>query len=430
MLEFAPEPPPQAAIGEERDREDKEGKMPRKMGSKDYIDYVNEYVVQTYKPLPIVYSRGKGVWIWDPEGKKYMEMLSCYSTMGLGHPAHPEVLRAFVRQAKKVGISSGAFYNEQLGPFAKELAGFCRMAKVLPMNSGVEAVERALKIARKWGYVVKGIPRDKAEIIVCENNFHGRTITVIGFSDNPKYKEYFGPYTPGFVIIPFGNLQALDKAINKNTAAFLVEPIQGEGGVIVPPDGYLRGARELCQKHNVLFILDEVQTGLGRCGKRFAYEYEDAKPDILILGKFLGGGLAKVSAVVCSEKTAGVLAYPEDGSTFSAQPESLAAARMALKILVRDKLAENALEVGNYFMKRLREIKSPLIKEVRGRGLLIAIEFKPAAGGARKFTERLVQEGIACKETHEHVIRFAPPLIIKKEEIDWAVERIKKVLGQ
>lgn len=402
--------------------------MPKKMGSKEYIESVGKYVVQTYDPLPIVYSRGEGVWVWDPEGKKYMEMLSCYSTVGLGHPAHPEVLRAFVRQAKKVSISSGAFYNEQLGPFAKELSEFCQMAKVLPVNSGAEAVERAIKIARKWGYVAKGIAKDKAEIIACENNFHGRTITVISFSANPKYSQYFGPLTPGFRIIPFGNLEALQKAINENTAAFLVEPIQGEGGVIVPPDGYLKRAKEICQKHNILFILDEVQTGLGRCGKRFAYEYEEAKPDILILGKLLGGGLAKVSAAVCSEKTADILKYPEDGSTFSAQPESLAAARVALKILVRDKLAENAFEVGNYFMKRLREIKNPLIKEVRGRGLLVAIEFRPEAGGARKFTERLMQEGLACKETREHVIRFAPPLIIKKEEIDWALVRLKRVL--
>ncbi|MFP3898538.1 MAG: ornithine--oxo-acid transaminase [Dehalococcoidia bacterium] len=403
--------------------------MPRKMGSKEYIEWVNKYVVQTYHPLPIVYSRGEGVWVWDPEGKKYMEMLSCYSTLGLGHPAHPEVLRAFVSQAKRVGISSGAFYNEQLGPFAKELAEFCGMAKVLPVNSGAEAVERTIKIARKWGYVVKGIERDKAEVIACENNFHGRTITVVSFSDNPSYSRYFGPLTPGFKVIPFGNVEALEKAINKNSAAFLVEPIQGEGGVIVPPDGYLRKAKELCEKHNVLFILDEVQTGLGRCGKRFAYEYEDAKPDMLILGKFLGGGLAKVAAVVCSEKTANVLEYPEDGSTFSAQPESLAAARVALKILVRDRLAENAFEVGNYFRKRLGEIANPLIKEIRGKGLLVAIEFKPEAGGARKFAEGLVEAGIACKETHQHVIRFAPPLIIKKEEIDWAVERIRRVLG-
>lgn len=402
--------------------------MPKKMGSKEYIEAVDRYVVQTYHPLPIVYSRGEGVWVWDPEGKKYMEMLSCYSAVGLGHPAHPEVMRAFVRQAKKVSISSGAFYNEQLGPFAKELAEFCRMAKVLPVNSGAEAVERAIKIARKWGYVVKGIAKDKAEIIACENNFHGRTITVISFSANRQYNQYFGPLTPGFKMIPFGDLQALERAINENTAAFLVEPIQGEGGVIVPPDGYLRGAKELCQKRNVLFILDEVQTGLGRCGKRFAYEYEEAKPDILILGKFLGGGLAKIAAAVCSEKTADVLTYPEDGSTFSAQPESLAAARVALKILVRDKLAENAFEVGNYFMKRLREINNPLVKEIRGRGLLIAIELKPEAGGARKFAERLMEAGLACKETHEHVIRLAPPLIIKKEEVDWAVERLKRVL--
>jgi ornithine--oxo-acid transaminase len=399
-----------------------------KLGTKEYIELTEKYIIQTFNPLPIVYSRGKGVWVWDPEGKKYLEMLSCYSALGFGHPAHPEILKAYVKQAKKVSISSGAFYNEQLGLFGKELAEFCQMTKVLPMNSGAEAVEKAIKIARKWGYTVKGIPKDKAEIIVCKNNFHGRTITVISFSSEPAYKEYFRPLTPGFKIIPYGNLKALEKAITKNTVAFLVEPIQGEGGVIVPPKGYLSKTKRICQKHNVLFILDEIQTGLGRCGKRFAYEYEDAKPDILILGKFLGGGLAKISAVVCSQKTANVLKFPEDGSTFSVQPESLAAARVALKLLIKEGLIERAAEVGKYFIEKLKEIKSPYIKEIRGKGLLIGIEFKPEAGGARRFAEALVKEGLLCKETHEHIIRFSPPLIITKKEVNWAIEKIKKVL--
>ena len=402
-----------------------------KMGSAEFIELAEKYLVQTYHPQPVVYSKGRGVWVWDPEGNKYMEMLSCYSALGFGHPAHHKILKAFVKQAKKVGVSSGAFYNEQEGLFAKELAEFCQMAKVLPMNSGGEAVEKAIKIARKWGYTVKGIPKYKAEIIGCHIGFHGRTLGALSIAAEPSYVEFFKPLPPGFVQIHHGDLEALEKAINENTCAFIVEPIQGEGGAIIPPDGYLKGAKEICQRHNVLFILDEIQTGLGRCGKRFAYEYEDAKPDVLIIGKLLGGGLAKVSAVVCSEKVADVLKPPDDGSTFCRQAESLAAARKALELLVKKKLVENAFEMGNYFIAKLKEIKSPFIKDVRGKGLLIAIEFWPEAGGARRFAEKLRKEGqLLCKETLTHIIRLLPPLIIKKNEIDWALKRIEKVLAE
>ncbi len=402
-----------------------------RMTSAEHIKLTEKYVVQTYEPQPFVYSRGRGVWVWNPEGKKCMEMLSCYSALGLGHPAHPKILRAFVEQAKKVGFGSCAFYNEQEGHFAKELAEFCQMAKVLPMNSGAEAVERAIKIARKWGYTVKGIPKYKAEIIGCHIGFHGRTLGALSIAAEPAYIEFFKPLPPGFVQIPYGDSEALEKAINENTCAFIVEPIQGEGGIIVPPEGYLKGVEEICQKHNVLFVVDEIQTGLGRSGKRFAYEYENVKPDILILGKLLGGGLAKISAAVCSEKVADVLKPPDDGSTFCRQPESLAAAREALKLIIEEKLAENAFEMGNYFLSELKKIKSPFVEEVRGRGLMIAVKFWPEADGsgrARKFAGRLLEEGLLCKETHKHFIRFLPPLIIKKKEVDWALKRIKKVL--
>jgi len=395
--------------------------------SKEAIEMHEKYVVQTYHPHEFVYARGKGVWVWNPEGQKKMEMLSCYSALGAGH-CHPEILKAFIKQAKRYWPGSNAFYNDVAPLFEKELIEFCGMTKSVLINGGVDAVERAIKIARKWGYTVKGIPKDKAEIITCENNFHGRTTTIISFSSHPEYKQYFGPLTPGFVQIPYDDLALLEKAITPNTAAFLVEPIQGEGGIIIPKAGYLKKAKEICEKNNVLFILDEIQTGLGRTGKRFAYQYEDAKPNILLLGKFLGGGVEQISAAVCDEKTADILKYKEDGSTFQGHPIACAVARTTLKLIIKEKLDERAYDLGNYFMQELRKIESPYVKEIRGRGLLIGVELKSELGGARPFVDKLVEEGLLCNQTHLHTIRFAPPLIIKKKEIDWAIERIRKVL--
>jgi len=403
--------------------------MKKKMTSAEIIEMTKKHIMETYAPLPVVLTRGKGVWVWDIEGKKYLDMLSCYSALSHGH-CHPRILKTLIAQAKTLSNVSRAFYNDQMGLFCKELAEFCGFPRVLPMNTGAEAVEKAIKIARKWGYVVKGVPKNQAEIIVCENNFHGRTITVISFSSESSYKEYFGPHTPGFHIIPYGDTQALEKTINQNTVGFLVEPIQGEGGVIIPPEGYLRGAKEICEKHNVLFMLDEIQTGLGRCGKRFAYEYEDAKPDILILGKALGAGVGIISAVLCSEKVGDILKPGEDGSTFSGSPLSCAVAREGLRVLVEEKLTEKSYELGNYFLAKLKEIKTPYAKEIRGRGLFIATEIKPEYGDARSFCEKLWHTGLLCKETHFKNIRFAPPLIIKKKEIDWALKRIEKVLTE
>ncbi len=396
--------------------------------SKEAIEMYEKNVVQTYRPHKFVYARGKGVWVWNPEGEKKMEMLSCYSSLGAGH-CHPKILKAFIKQAKRYWPGSNAFYNDVAPLFVKELVEFTGMSKVLPINTGAEAVERAIKIARKWGYVKKNVPLNQAEIIVCENNFHGRTITVISASSNKPYRHYFGPHTPGFVFIPYGDLDALEKAITPNTVALLAEPIQGEGGIIIPPEGYLEGAKEICEKHNILLIWDEIQTGLGRTGKRFAYQYENAKPNLLILGKFLGGGVGQVSAVACDEKTANILEYPEDGSTFQGHPVDCAATRAALKLIVEEKLAERAYELGNYFRGELRKIQSPYVKEVRGKGLLIGVELKHELGGARPFVAKLIEEGLLCNQTHEHTIRLAPPLIIKKKEIDWAIERIKRVLG-
>lgn len=391
------------------------------------IELTEKYIMETYNPLPVVLVRGKGPWVWDIEGRKYLDMLSCYSALSHGH-CHPRILKVLTQQAKTLANISRAFYNDQMGLFCKELAEFAGFPKVLPMNTGAEAIEKAIKIVRKWGYTVKGIARNRSKIIVCENNFHGRTITIISFSSEPLYKEDFGPHTPGFEIIPYGDLQALKNAIDENTVGFLVEPVQGEGGVIIPPEGYLKGAKEICQKNNVLFMLDEIQTGLGRCGKRFAYEYEDAKPDVLTLGKALGAGPCIISAVLCGEKVGDVLKPGEDGSTFSGSPLSCAVAREGLKVLIEEGLVENSYELGNYFMAKLQEIETPFVKDIRGKGLFIALEIKPEHGDARFLCEKLWKEGLLCKETHFTNIRLAPPLIIKKGEIDWAIKRIKKVL--
>lgn len=398
------------------------------MNTQEYIELENQYGAHNYHPLDIVISRAEGIWVYDVDGRKYLDFLSAYSAVNQGH-CHPRIYRALADQAQKVTLTSRAFRNDQLGLFCKELAELCDMEMVLPMNSGAEAVETAIKAARKWGYTRKGVARDKAEIIVCSNNFHGRTTTIVGFSTEEQYRNGFGPFTPGFVIIPYGHIEALKDAINENTVAFLVEPIQGEGGIIIPPEGFLTEARKVCHEHNVLFILDEIQTGLGRTGRLFAYQHEaDAKPDMIIVGKALSGGFYPVSAVVSSRDILGVFHPGDHGSTFGGNPLACAVAREALKVIVEEKLAERSAELGHYFMQRLRTLQSKHVKEIRGRGLFIGVELHPEAGGARRFCEALKDEGLLCKETHEHVIRFAPPLVIGKEDIDWAFDKIKAVL--
>ncbi len=399
--------------------------------SEEIMALTDRYGAHNYKPLPVVIDKAEGIWVWDCEGNKYLDFLSCYSALNHGH-RHPAIVAALKAQADKVTVTSRAFHNTELGPFSAELCRLCGpgMEMVLPMNSGAEAVETALKAARKWGYQKKGIPAGRAEIIACADNFHGRTISIVSFSTEPDYRADFGPYTPGFETIPYGDAAALDRAITPNTAAFLVEPIQGEAGVRVPPRGFLAAARALCTERNVLFMADEIQTGLGRTGKLFACDHEGVRPDVYILGKALGGGVYPVSAVVASESVLGVFKPGEHGSTFGGNPLGAAVARVAMKVLVEERLAERAAELGDYFMSRLRRIPSKHVKEVRGRGLLIGVELHPEAGGARRFCEALQAEGLLCKETHTHVIRFAPPLVIGKDDIDWALERIARVLSR
>jgi ornithine--oxo-acid transaminase len=398
------------------------------MKTEDYIRLENQYGAKNYKPLDVVLSRGEGIWVWDVEGKKYMDCLSSYSAINQGH-CHPRILAALKKQAEKLTLVSRAFRNDQLGPFYQEICERTQSHTVLPMNSGAEAVESAIKAVRKWGYQMKKVAPDKAEIIVCENNFHGRTLTIISFSSEPAYRDGYAPFTPGFKIIPYGDAEALEKAITPNTVAFIVEPIQGEGGVIVPPAGYLKSVREICTKHDVILILDEIQTGLGRTGKLFAEEHEGIQSDLTLVGKALSGGFYPISAVLSNKEVLGVFKPGDHGSTFGGNPLGCAVAREALNVLFDEKMIENSAAQGEYFQKRLREIQSPHVKEVRGKGLLIGVELKPEAGGARKFCEALLKKGLLCKETHENVIRFAPPLIIQREEIDWALERIEEVLS-
>jgi ornithine--oxo-acid transaminase len=372
-------------------------------------------------------ARGQGVWVWDVEGNKYLDMLASYSALNQGH-CHPRILTALIEQAKKLTLVSRAFRNDQLGPFYKEICEMTHSHSVLPMNSGTEAVETALKAARKWGYQIKEIPDNMAEFIVCANNFHGRSTTIVGFSTEKQYKEGFGPFTPGFITIPFGDAEALEWAITPNTVAFLVEPIQGEGGIIVPPAGYLKKVREICDRYNVLLILDEIQTGLGRTGKLFAEEHEGIESDLTLVGKALSGGFYPISAVLSNKETLSIFQPGDHGSTFGGNPLACAVAREALKVIEDEKLIEKSLFLGHYLKESLRNILSPYVKEVRGMGLLIGVELKKSAGGARKFCETLMEKGILCKETHKHVIRFAPPLTITKEELDWALDRIESVL--
>lgn len=397
------------------------------MNSQYYIDLEDKYGAHNYKPLDVVLTKGEGVWVEDIDGNRYLDFLSAYSALNQGH-RHPKIVKALQDQLDRITLTSRAFRNDQLGPFYKKLSDMTGYQMSLPMNSGAEAVETALKVGRKWGYAVKGIPKYEAEIIVAAGNFHGRTITIISFSSEPLYKDAFGPFTPGFKIVPFGDLEAVRAAINLNTAAVMLEPIQGENGVIVPPEGYLRGVADLCKQNQVLFIADEIQTGLGRTGKLFASDYEEVRPDITIIGKALSGGMLPISAVLADEPILGLYQPSEHGSTFGGSPLACAVGIAALDVIEEENLPERAFTLGNYFMDRLSEIPSAHVKEVRGRGLLIGVELKPEAGGARRFCEALQGEGILAKETHDHVIRFAPPLIIEQETLDWAIPRIAKVL--
>ena len=395
-----------------------------RMTTKDFIELEEQYGAHNYRPLDVVIARGEGAWVYDVEGRRYLDCLASYSALNQGH-CHPRILATLVEQASKVTLTSRAFRNDQLALLYKELHDLTGFDMALPMNSGAEAVETAVKTARKWGYTVKGIPENRAEVIVCANNFHGRTVTAISFSTDEQYRRGFGPFTPGFKVIPFGDAPSLEEAITPNTCAFLVEPIQGEAGIIIPPEGFLRKAAEICRRKNVLLMLDEIQSGLGRTGKLFAYMHEDIRPDVLIVGKALAGGFYPVSAVLASREILGVYRPGDHGSTFGGNPLGCAVARTALRVLVEEKLCERSAELGAYFLGRLKELRSPDLREVRGKGLWIGIELKVPA---RPYCEALKEEGILCKETHEKVIRVAPPLVITREEIEWALERIGKVV--
>jgi ornithine--oxo-acid transaminase len=398
------------------------------MNTQDFIEIEEKYGAHNYHPLDVVIEKAEGVWVYDVEGRKYLDCLSAYSAVNQGH-VHPEILQALMDQAKKVTLTSRAFRNDQLPLLYKELSEMTGYEMSLPMNSGAEAVETAVKLARKWAYQVKKVPRHQAEIIVAGNNFHGRTVTIISFSTEPSYRDDFGPFTPGFVVVEYGNADAVEKAITPNTAAVLLEPIQGEAGVIIPPAGYLKKVAEICKKNNVLLIADEIQTGLCRTGKLFAAHHENVHADITIVGKALAGGFYPVSAVLADAPVLGLFQPGEHGSTFGGNPLAAAVARAALKVLRDEKLAERSAELGTYFLEQLSEIPSPHVKEVRGKGLLIGVELKPEAGGARRFCEALKSKGILAKETHDNVIRFAPPLVIDKETIDWALPSIRETLN-
>jgi len=397
------------------------------LNSQELIALEDRYGAPNYKPLDVMIERAQGVWMYDVEGNRYLDCLSAYSAVNQGH-CHPRIVRALKEQAEKLTLTSRAFRNAQLGLFEKEICELTGYEMVLPMNSGAEAVETALKAARKWGYQVKKVPDGQAEIIVCSGNFHGRTITIVGFSSEEQYKTDFGPFAPGFRRVDFGDVEAFEAAITPNTVAFMVEPIQGEGGVVIPPDGYLKKVADLCREHNILFIADEIQSGLGRAGRLFAHQYEDVRADVAIVGKALSGGLYPVSAVLSDRKVLGLFRPGDHGSTFGGNPLGAAVAREALRVLVEENLFERSAELGAYFLGRLQRIESPHVKEVRGRGLFIGVELHAKADGARRFCEALAESGILCKETHQHIIRFAPPLVITREEIDWALERIEPVL--
>ena len=386
------------------------------------------YGAHNYHPLDVVIARGEGVWVWDTEGRRYMDFLAAYSAVNQGH-CHPRILAALMEQAQRVTLTSRAFRNDQLGPLYRQLSELTGYAKSLPMNTGAEAVETAVKAARKWAYTVKGVPDGEAEILVFANNFHGRTTTIVGFSTEPQYRDGFGPFTPGFRVLPYGDAAAVEAAMHERVAAVLVEPIQGEGGIIIPPEGYLRRLREITTRHRALLMVDEIQSGLGRTGKLFAFEHEGIRPDVVIVGKALSGGFYPVSAILADDEVMGVFKPGDHGSTYGGNPLAAAVAQAALSALVDEGMVENSARLGEYFLERLRRIESPWVREVRGKGLWIGIELRPEAGGARRFCEALMREGLLCKETHDHVIRIAPPLVIDQAGIDWALERLAKVLA-
>jgi len=398
------------------------------MQTSDYIDLEDRFGAHIYKPLDVVIDRGEGVWVWDVEGRKYLDCLAAYSAVNQGH-CHPAVIAALQEQMSRLTLTSRAFRNNRLGPFYRYLTELAGYDKMLPMNTGAEAVETAIKLARKWAYEVKGVPDDQAEILVFTDNFHGRTTTIVGFSSDPHYRQGFGPFAPGFRILPYGDLDAVREAMHENVAAILVEPIQGESGIIIPPDGFLAGLRRLADEHRSLLMMDEIQSGLGRTGKMFAFQHEDARPDVLILGKALSGGVYPVSAVLADDPVMQVFHPGDHGSTYGGNPVAAAVATAALRVLVDEKLVESSAELGTYALDRLRRLDSPHVAEVRGRGLWIGVELHPEAGGARRFCEALARLGILCKETHEHVIRIAPPLVIGRDDLDWALERVERVLA-
>ncbi len=398
------------------------------MLTEDFIAIEGRLGANNYKPLDVVLARGAGVHVWDTDGNRYLDCLSAYSAVNQGH-CHPKILAAMVEQAGKLTLTSRAFRNDQLALFYAELAALTRSHRVLPMNSGAEAVETAIKSVRKWGYEVKGVPEDRAEIIVCANNFHGRTLGIISFSTDETARKSFGPFLHGFRVIPFGDIEAFEQAITDQTVAFLVEPIQGEAGVLIPPAGYFTRVREVCTANNVMLILDEIQTGLGRTGKLLAEEHEAIEADVTLVGKALSGGFYPVSAVLSNNEVLGTLKPGQHGSTFGGNPLACAVARAALKVLTEEGMVENATVQGEYFLQGLKDIRSNIVRDVRGRGLMLAVELHPEAGGARRYCEALRQSGILAKETHDHTIRLAPPLVIERDQIDWALERLTPVLS-
>ncbi len=398
------------------------------MRTQDYIALEDGYGAHNYHPLDVVLARGEGVYVWDVEGRRYMDFLAAYSAVNQGH-CHPRIRAALVEQSGRLALTSRAFYNDRLAEFYEKICELSGFARMLPMNTGAEAVETAIKAARKWAYSVKGIPENEAEILVFENNFHGRTTTIVGFSSEPQYRHQFGPFAPGFKLLPFGDAGAVERAMHPNVAAILVEPIQGEGGILLPPDGYLRRLRQICDEHRALFMVDEIQSGLGRTGRMFAFEHEDIRPDVVIVGKALSGGFYPVSAILADDPVMDVFRPGDHGSTYGGNPIAAAVACAALDVIVEEGLVERSRELGEHCLARLAELDSPHVEEIRGRGLWVGIELRPEAGGARRFCEALRDEGLLCKETHQHVIRLAPPLTITRDELDWALDRVERVLA-